>query len=281
MTYKRCWLIGKLMNKNNMEMQLFLPDRPIAFNRDFVRFGIGVKGALMLSQAIYWAKRTKDPDGWFYKSSDEWEEETGLTYEEQKTARKNMGNFLICELRGLPARNYYKVNEEALAEKWREITKSKNNPQNKYEGKPRTGKRESLEHSIPESTTETIDTAGADVGVPSSLSNSRREVSVVPVDADGSIVPSRRPAQFPNAKEVFSLFPGAQAHWMKNRAIAGAAQRLHDRAVMAGGGLEGLRKVLSVYEEHKDDPYCPQIFTPLDLETKGASLKAFFAKNNI
>ena len=34
----------------------FIPDRPIAFNRDFVDLGIGITGALLLSQAIYWSK---------------------------------------------------------------------------------------------------------------------------------------------------------------------------------------------------------------------------------
>ena len=35
--------------------------------------------ALLLSQIIYWSSRTNDPDGWFYKSAKEWEEElTGM-----------------------------------------------------------------------------------------------------------------------------------------------------------------------------------------------------------
>ena len=35
--------------------------------------------ALFLSQSVYWSDKSKDPDGWFYKSATEWHEETGLS----------------------------------------------------------------------------------------------------------------------------------------------------------------------------------------------------------
>lgn len=31
-------------------------DRPTAFHRAFVQLGIGITGALLLSQALYWSK---------------------------------------------------------------------------------------------------------------------------------------------------------------------------------------------------------------------------------
>ena len=37
------------------------------------------KAAILLSQILYWAERTSDPDGWFYKSYADWHAETGLT----------------------------------------------------------------------------------------------------------------------------------------------------------------------------------------------------------
>lgn len=54
-----------------------LLDRPIAFQRSFIRLEMGVTAALFLSQLTYWTNRTTD-DGWVYKTQDEWEEETGL-----------------------------------------------------------------------------------------------------------------------------------------------------------------------------------------------------------
>lgn len=65
-------------------------DRPIAFQRSFVHLGAGITGALMLSQAVYWANRGSDDDGWFFKTQVEWEDETGLSRTEQETARKKL-----------------------------------------------------------------------------------------------------------------------------------------------------------------------------------------------
>lgn len=86
-------------------------DRPIAFNRHYVTIGCGITGALMLSQAVYWSKRTKDKDGWFYKTQAEWELETGLTRREQDTARSRLESLgvLYVERRGIPAQLFYKV----------------------------------------------------------------------------------------------------------------------------------------------------------------------------
>lgn len=83
---------------------------PIAYHRVFA-FWVGVCGAVFLSQAIYWSKRTRDKDGWFYKTREEWTAETGLTRDEQETARKRcIRAGLLKEKRsGQPARMYYKV----------------------------------------------------------------------------------------------------------------------------------------------------------------------------
>ena len=103
--------------------KMFLPDRPIAFNRDFVSIGCGIKGALMLSQAVYWAKRTTSKDMSFYKTQAEWEEETGLTRHEQAGAQKTLQElgFIKVEKKGMPAKNYYFVQEEAIFEALLEI----------------------------------------------------------------------------------------------------------------------------------------------------------------
>ena len=37
------------------------------------------KAAILLSQILYWGDRTKDPDGWFYKSMASWHAEIGLS----------------------------------------------------------------------------------------------------------------------------------------------------------------------------------------------------------
>ncbi|MBD8451849.1 replication protein [Serratia rubidaea] len=90
---------------------LQLLDRPVAFQRSFVRLGAGVTGALLLSQLVYWANRTSDEDGWVYKTQEDWESETGLTRYEQEGARKKLRSLglLIEQKKGLPAQLFYKV----------------------------------------------------------------------------------------------------------------------------------------------------------------------------
>jgi len=93
-----------------------LLDRPIAFHRCLAELGGSVNAGLMLSQAVYWAKRTKAADGWFWKTAEEWQDETYLTRTEQATARKQLKR-LSCwqeELRGVPAKLFYRVNLDEL-----------------------------------------------------------------------------------------------------------------------------------------------------------------------
>lgn len=91
-----------------------LLDRPIAYHRVFVTLTGSVKAAILLSQAMYWQKRAKQADGWWYKTAEEWQEETGLTRHEQDTAREACKKYLQTDLRDAPARLYWKVNESEL-----------------------------------------------------------------------------------------------------------------------------------------------------------------------
>lgn len=93
-----------------------MSDRPIAFNRHYVSIGCGITGALMLSQMMYWSKRTKDRDGYFYKTQEDWEIETGMTRREQETARKRLRELgFITELkRGVPCKLHYKVDLDSI-----------------------------------------------------------------------------------------------------------------------------------------------------------------------
>lgn len=96
-------------------------DRPIAFHRAFLGLGLGVKSALFLSQCVYWSTRTKDPDGWFYKSQAEWEEETGLTRGEQEGVRQQLRRhgYLHERKAGVPCRLYFRLDNDAL---WRDLS---------------------------------------------------------------------------------------------------------------------------------------------------------------
>jgi hypothetical protein len=100
-----------------------LLDRPIAYHRCLFKLTHSIKAALMLSQAIFWSKRTKDEDGWFYKSRYEWQSETDLTREEQEGARRILRQlgFWQEKLQGVPGRLFYRVDLNLLYQKLIEL----------------------------------------------------------------------------------------------------------------------------------------------------------------
>jgi hypothetical protein len=97
-----------------------LLNRPIAYHRVFATIGGGAKAGLFLSQGFYWTniKDEGDPEaqGWFYKTQVQWEFETGLTRDEQETARRQLvKRGLLKEKRqGLPAKLHFQIQKEKV-----------------------------------------------------------------------------------------------------------------------------------------------------------------------
>ncbi len=108
-----------------------LLERPIAFQRRFVKIGGGVTAGLMLSQAWYWSSRTSNPEKWFYKTARQWEEETGLTRREQVTARRNLiaRGLMEEKLQGVPAKLHFRVNIAAVTEALIKSAEAQTGPQ--------------------------------------------------------------------------------------------------------------------------------------------------------
>ncbi len=94
--------------------------RPIAYHRIFATIAGGAKAGLFLSQGFYWTniKDASDPEAqsWFYKTRVEWEFETGLTREEQETARRQLikRGLLKEKKQGLPAKLFYQFQKEEI-----------------------------------------------------------------------------------------------------------------------------------------------------------------------
>ena len=60
---------------------------PVAYHPMLSRFFGSVNAAIFFGQLRYWSDKTENPLG-VYKTSEEWTEETGLSYREQVTARR-------------------------------------------------------------------------------------------------------------------------------------------------------------------------------------------------
>jgi hypothetical protein len=106
--------------------------RAIAY---FPQLGIHLGNPLagiFLSQLVYWHDKT-DCELGVYKTSDEWQKETGLTYSHQKTARKllkDLGILSETEKR-LEHKLYFKLNIEAFDEWFEKCINSDQNRESK------------------------------------------------------------------------------------------------------------------------------------------------------
>ena len=102
--------------KHNREIAIIWPllGRHIAFHRRLVDLTASVKAALLLSQSIYWTRHGRDiasTGGWFFKTTEQWEMETGLSAKEQVTARKVLRELAILNEQriGIPAKLHFRL----------------------------------------------------------------------------------------------------------------------------------------------------------------------------
>lgn len=89
--------------------------RPIAYYPRLAKFFGSVNAAIFFSQLFYWQDRADSELGVF-KTSEEWTEETGLSYREQVTARKHLVELglLVETHKRLEHRIYFKLNLAAV-----------------------------------------------------------------------------------------------------------------------------------------------------------------------
>ncbi|WP_172741369.1 hypothetical protein [Citrobacter youngae] len=102
-----------------MSSLIKLLDRPVAYQPAFAQLRAGkVKSgpsaAVLLSQFVYWHNRMGGE--WMYKTREDIKKETGLSRDEQETARKRLVALGVLqeELRGVPATVHYKINTGRL-----------------------------------------------------------------------------------------------------------------------------------------------------------------------
>jgi hypothetical protein len=95
---------------------------PVAYYPSLARVLGSIKAAVFLAQLMYWTPRGKKSDGWVFKTAEEWESETGLTYEEQRGAKKILGEDgkNVIEIRYARSAHtvYYRVRREVLDALW-------------------------------------------------------------------------------------------------------------------------------------------------------------------
>ena len=103
-----------------MKLSNFISDvgRIVAYYPKLKLITGSTTATILLSQFIYWQDKTND--GWIWKDGSEIEEETGLTMNEQRTAKRllSMLGLLEIEIKKLDHTSRYKVNLEKLNQMW-------------------------------------------------------------------------------------------------------------------------------------------------------------------
>ncbi len=106
-----------------MKLTEFITDigRPVAFYPGLRKITGSTTATLLLCQLIYWTGKQADPDGWIYKTSDDIEDETGLSYDEQSTARKQLVRFGFIEeqYKRLDHQMAFRIMANAINDNWR------------------------------------------------------------------------------------------------------------------------------------------------------------------
>lgn len=92
--------------------------RVIAYYPNLKQVTGSTTASILLCQFLYWTDKTKD--GWIYKTHYEIEEETGLSYNEQKTARAKLVELGIMEeeFKRWDRTNRYRIDRDALNDLW-------------------------------------------------------------------------------------------------------------------------------------------------------------------
>lgn len=97
--------------------------------------GGDVKAALLLSQCVYWSDKSKDPEGWFYKSYKEWYVEIGLSQFEVGRAVKKLSAWLKLKKKhaNRAPTLHYKVDLDALTKSIIKFLDNRKSQQSDYE----------------------------------------------------------------------------------------------------------------------------------------------------
>lgn len=92
----------------------------VQFYPDLVPITGSHNATTFLGQLCYWTGKERKPDGWIYKTQEEWELETELSPKEQRVARKLLKQRGLIEDRfiGIPRRLEYRLIQEALDAAW-------------------------------------------------------------------------------------------------------------------------------------------------------------------
>jgi len=225
---------------------------PIAFQRIFVDWTGSVNSALMLSQLAYWTQRI-GWDRWIYKTTEEWQQELGLTLKEQQNARKLLreAGLLIEKRAGLPCRLYFKIDRRGFEKRqWLDVTKGR---AHMPDGDGRSAPKD---NSTDKTTSETTTSADR---VPRS-------------DGEKFLKGA--------AKYLYSFFCTMRTVKHRRSDLKSWEKRLQWLLLKdLAGDKDRLKHVIKVYATSAHDKYTPKVFSAFDFRAKFLKIEAWTNKH--
>lgn len=102
--------------------QHLLRSRPIAVHRNLLSIAGAPCSGILLSQLTYWTRRGTEVvqrEGWVFKTAEQWEHETGMSWKVQRRARRILVDLGLLEERsvGIPRRLEFRLNLPELSKR--------------------------------------------------------------------------------------------------------------------------------------------------------------------
>ena len=225
--------------------------RPISYYPSLAKI-IGVEECVFFCQLMYWCTdgRGKDPEGWIYKAATEWEEETGLSYKRQLTARKRLRTFGIVEEREEKLKHllYFRINWHRYDDMLERMQVG--NSAECRNGIPGNAEQEGRENPKRDSVrTETTAETSSENPNPKPFSGGKGPSSIPSTESYGRCDWRAAARRDPGSQVLATLFPGDAVDWPENLA------RMFVKRRRAGALPDGLLKLAArSYRITSEDP---------------------------
>lgn len=239
------------MKTNNSAAYALLKRRPIAVNPALIKLTDSHTAAIFLSQAIYW-EETMGRE--FYKTNDDWQKELYMSEQVFTTARKKASKYISVVKKGLPARNFYKVNWDVLLEDLATLgTEVSSQLENSHHQSPqKVGSLDDIESGV--TITETTSKTNA------KTNNIAKAIGETPLDCGRD--------EYGRNNDINEIF----GYWSETIGIPIRSKVQRNRnscsTLIKQHGLDGVKKLIQGVRLAMDDQYAPNISDFISLQSK-------------
>jgi len=103
-----------MTDKGSLRILKAFSKQPIAYQPIYAEITKSVTAGILLSQILYWWGKKEEKE--FYKTDQEFADELKLSFKELRAAKKKLREvgFVSTEVKGVPARTFYKVRVESV-----------------------------------------------------------------------------------------------------------------------------------------------------------------------